>query len=152
MADDKKSSPMEAVLGKPEAKKAETKEVATKAEPLPSVKYLTIVNYTGGQIDNSLVSTVILNPDQFLYAYEEEDLGFTFKEFDRPLSSQFTVANIAKVLRTDENEDEVIDALYNLSDFGFADADGEPDQYRFLKRLTGQDVENSSKADPRMFN
>lgn len=147
---DSKKSPMAEVLGEP--KKAETKEVSVSApEKLPTNKYLTIVPYVGGQVDTSITSTAVLNPDQFIYGYENEESGFLFKEFTRELGTDFSLEKIAKVFRVDADEDTVLDCIYNLGDNGFADAEGNSDEFRFLRKLTGQEVDAGNKADPRAF-
>lgn len=113
--------------------------------------YLTIVNYIGGQIDNELKPTVVLNSDQFLFAYNEDDKGFIFDEYNTTYSTKFDLANIKKTigLKHDVSLDEVIDALYSLEDYGFEDTENMPGVIRFIKRLTGETDLRSNKVDPR---
>ncbi len=124
----------------------------SKTTPAPKKHvYLTIVSYNGGQIDNSLKPTVVLNGDQFVYAYGEEDKGFVFKEYMTEYSTKFNLANIAKTLGLDTNLSltEIVDALYNLEDHGFEDTDTMLGVHRFVKRVTGEHVAQSNKVDPR---
>jgi len=116
-----------------------------------NISILTIVNYIGGQIDNSLKSTVILTPDQFAFGYESEDKGFVFKKYSKRYDSDFTLSKIANLLGIDADADSVVDALYNLSDYGFPDTEDEIGYIRFLRRLTGREVINTNKADPRVL-
>lgn len=113
--------------------------------------YLTIVSYVGGQLDKSLTPATVLNSSQFLYAYDEDDKGFQFGQFNTEYSTHFEIDNIRKTLGLDIQTpmDEVIGALYNLGDFGFDDSENATGVSKFLKRLTGETIAQSNKADPR---
>ena len=116
-----------------------------------SKTYLTIINYVGGQFDSSLKSTVVLNSNQFLFAFSEEDKGFTFKDYRTRYSTDFTFDKIRKALGLpeDTDADTVIDALYTLEDYGFEDTESGLGVHKFVQRLTGQRDFASNKVDPR---
>lgn len=136
MAEEKISAPQEKVAT---SEKVEKKQL-----------YLAIVSYVGGQIDNSLTKAIVINPDQFIYAYEEEDKGFVFVESGQKHNTPFTFSNIST--KTQQVTPEMcIDAIYNLPDLGFGDAEGNPDLGRFLRVLTGKQVDIANTADPRML-
>lgn len=112
--------------------------------------YLTIVSYVGGQIDNTLTKSIVITPEQFIYAYEEADKGFVFMECSEKHNTPFTFSNISTKTQQGTAE-SCIDALYNLPDLGFRDTEGNADLERFLRVLTGRQVDVASAADPRMM-
>ena len=111
-------------------------------------RYLSIVSYTGGQIDSSMKSTVVITPEQFLFAYEEDGLGFQFVETSVPYNSKFSSEGLMQFFNVD-NEEAVLDAIYNLELHGFRTSDNEANQYQFVQLLTGQQVNTAQSVDPR---
>ena len=112
--------------------------------------HLAIVGYAGGQIDKSLKSTVVLNANQFLFGYEEEDKGFAFVDVEADYGKTFSLENLTEFFKLNKGDaDSVIDALYSLDRYGYRDGDGEPDPTRFLSILTGSQVNHVKSVDPR---
>lgn len=140
MSESKKAAPLDNQKTLP--------EIAEKVKEHEEL-YLTIVSYTGGQIDNTLTKAVVITPEQFIYAYEEADKGFVFMESDEKYNTPFTFSNISAKTQQGTAE-SCIDAIYNLPDLGYGDAEGNPDLSRFLRILTGKQVDVASAADPRM--
>lgn len=100
-------------------------------------KYLEAVTMAGDVIDKAYAPRLVLDASLYRYVVENhETMGFRFTTSEDVITTPFSLANLKKVLKTNNANDTLI-ALSSLENNGFRTAERGPDYDWFLEELTG---------------